>query len=576
MKKASFFLIVLFLFNSVLSQNLLPEQWKFSTGDDPQWADVSFNDSGWDEIIPGKNWESQGYGDYDGFAWYRVTFTVPSSLKEVAKKYGGFNLQLGKIDDVDFTYLNGALVGSNGKLPPDYETRWNVDRNYRIPEGMIAWGQPNILAIRVFDLTGGGGIYGFPIQLAVRGLSDFLSVELIFETSDHILKEIPEARLMVKFENRSRADLSGRVTVKVVSDFNEKIRDHEYETVLSRKAATLLSVAVPGLHPGFYTITVSFTGELAYKVQSFGFGYEPEQISSPPDARPDFMAFWERAKQELASVDPRFQMIRVDSLCTKQREVYLVEMHSLGDVLIRGWYSVPSAPGRYPAIMQVPGYSGQMLPEYVDYGDGIIGFGLNIRGHGNSRDDVDPGFPGFLFSGLDDKETYVYRGAYMDCIRGIDFLFSRPEVDTTRVGVEGASQGGGLTFAVAALDNTRIRAVAPQIPFLSDFPDYFKLAPWPANEFVEVIEMENRWTWDEVFNTLSYFDIRNLAGSIRAPLLMAVGMVDDVCPPHINFAAYNQVKSGKQYIVYPGVGHWVPEDFYIRRMAFFRETFGLK
>jgi len=163
----------------------------------------------------------------------------------------------------------------------------------------------------------------------------------------------------------------------------------------------------------------------------------------------------------------------------------------------------------------------------------------------------------------------------MDCVRGIDFLFSRPEVDTLRVAVEGGSQGGALTFATAALDNRRIMACVPQIPFLSDFPDYFRIAAWPANEFLEFIETEKKMPREKVYEVLSYFDIKNLAGRINAPLLMGVGLIDDVCPPHINFAAYNQVKSEKRYIVYPFAGHGLPEDFYIKRMAFFREKFGL-
>ena len=58
----------------------------------------------------------------------------------------------------------------------------------------------------------------------------------------------------------------------------------------------------------------------------------------------------------------------------------------------------------------------------------------------------------------------------------IDFLCSRPEVDVSRIAVEGASQGGALTFATAALNNDRIAVCAPQVPFLSDFRDYFKVA----------------------------------------------------------------------------------------------------
>jgi cephalosporin-C deacetylase-like acetyl esterase len=558
------------------TQNLLPETWKFMTGDDPAWASGSFDDSGWKDIIPGKTWEQQGYSNYDGFAWYRVTFIVPSGLKEVAKKYGGFTLELGKIDDVDFTYLNGELLEKSGELPPNYVTRWNEARNYRIPAGRINWDQPNTIAVRVFDFIGGGGIYGYPIQLSVRGLSDYLSIEPVFNEPDHILKEAQEVNLAVNLENGSRKVLSGKTTIRIVSDFNEEIFSDELDLSLNGKTTIPFSVSVPGIQPGFYNVLVTFSGELALKRQNFSFGYEPEKIISPPDPRPDFDSFWLRAKQELTAVDPRFMMIRIDSLCTAKRNIYLVEMHSLGDVLIRGWYSVPASPGKYPVIMQVPGYSGLMLPEHVDYGEDIIGFGLNIRGHGNSQDDINPGFPGFLFSGLQDKETYIYRGAYMDCVRGIDFLYSRPEVDTTRVAVEGSSQGGGLTFATAALDNTRIKVCVPQIPFLSDFEDYFQVATWPGSEFIGFVENESKMSWDEVFTTLSYFDIKNLSGWIKAPLIMGVGLVDDVCPPHINFAAYNQVCSEKQYIVYPYSGHAMPEEFYIRRMAFIREKFGLK
>jgi cephalosporin-C deacetylase-like acetyl esterase len=312
------------------------------------------------------------------------------------------------------------------------------------------------------------------------------------------------------------------------------------------------------------------------KAHNFNLGYEPEKIVSPADPQPDFDEFWQRAKAELAAVNPQFKMIRIDSLCTEKHNVFLVEMRSLGNALIRGWYQVPSKPGRYPAIMQVQGYSSTIVPSYVNYGDDIIGFGLNIRGHGNSTDDVNPGFPGYILTNLEDKEKYIYRGAYMDCVRAVDFLCSRPEVDASRIAVEGASQGGALTFATAALNNDRIAVCAPQVPFLSDFRDYFRVAVWPANEFIDLVENQKKLTWDQVFYTLSYFDIKNLAHLIRAPMIMGVGLMDEVCPPHINFAAYNLVTAEKRYIVYPEAGHGLPEDFYSAKMDWIRTKLGLK
>ncbi len=573
MKRFLYWLLVLTFTSQCFAQDLLPVQWKFKTGDDPSWASPSLNDAEWNSIAPGEVWERQGFPGYDGFAWYRATFVIPSTCRADAEEYGGFLLQLGKIDDVDYTYLNGEFLAGSGELPPNYISQWDVVRNYSIPAEKILWDQPNTLAVRVFDLNGDGGIYGEPILLTAHGPVEHILIEPIFTEPDRILKGSPDVVILITLTNTLHRPFEGTIGIHVVSDFSEDIFSQEEAVKLKTKKKASVSFIIPNPEPGFYKVFVSLKGASSTKKTSFMFGYEPEKIYSPPDPRPDFDDYWARAKRELKAVDPRFNMIRIDSLCTSRRNVYLVEMRSLGNILIRGWYSVPAAPGTYPAVMQVHGYSSVILPEYVDYGDDLIGFGLHIRGHGNSKDHVNPGFPGFLQHFIDDKEMYIYRGGYMDCVRGVDFLFSRPEVDTTRVAVEGASQGGALTFAIAALCNNRIRACAPQVPFLSDFEDYFKIASWPGNEFINLVVEQKKETWEDVYNTLSYIDIKNLAGWINAPMIMGVGLADDVCPPHINFAAYNQVKSEKQYIVYPESGHGLPEDFYFKKMAFIRKTF---
>jgi cephalosporin-C deacetylase-like acetyl esterase len=217
-----------------------------------------------------------------------------------------------------------------------------------------------------------------------------------------------------------------------------------------------------------------------------------------------------------------------------------------------------------------------MKPAWLVQDDDFVSFGLNIRGHGNSRDDVDPGFPGYLQDHLLDPECYIYRGAYMDCLRALDFMFSRPEVDTTRVVVEGGSQGGALSFATAALAPDRIRLCVPGVPFLSDFRDYFKVASWPGNEFVLFVNARAGLSWDRVFTTLSYIDIKNLAPLIKAPVLMSVGLLDDVCPPHINFAAYNNLTVPRKAIAYPYAGHGLPGENYAARMAWVREQLGMR
>jgi cephalosporin-C deacetylase len=574
-KKIFFPALAVMMINlSVNSQSIVPAEWKFLTGDKPEYADSSFYDYWWDNISPLTVWEKQGHAAYDGYAWYRVKVVIPRSMKKSAYKYDGLMLKLGKIDDADVTYFNGHLIGKTGSLPPDYVCAYDAPRAYLIPPEMVQWGKKNAVAVRVYDAGGDGGLYGGPVELTNRGNPDLIELNASFSEPDMILKGSQDVEIPVSLKSAFKKTYRGMLSLKIVTDMGEDVTTKYQEIAVKKNNTGLFTFKVRGLAPGFYKATAAVESKMGNKEHIFNFGYEPEKIISPADPQPDFAEFWEKAKAELKTVDPQFKMIRIDSLCTDKHNIYLVEMRSLGNALIRGWYQVPVKPGRYPAIMQVPGYGSTMVPSYVNYGDDIIGFGLNIRGHGNSKDDVE--FAGYLINNLEDKEKYVYRGAYMDCVRGVDFLCSRPEVDVTRIAVEGASQGGALTFATAALDNDRIAVCAPQVPFLSDFRDYFKVATWPANEFITDVEIEKKLTWDEAYYTLSYFDIKNLAPMIRAPLLMGVGLMDPTCPPHINFAAYNNVTSEKKYIVYPQAGHGLPQDFYNAKMDWIRTRFGMK
>ncbi len=574
MKKLSLLSLLLFaLIRLSFSQIEMPGRWKFQTGDDATWSQPTFDDSHWQSIDPLKSWEKQGFNGYDGYAWYRTKVFFPKKDEQRAGQFGGFLLHLGRIDDADMVWLNGVMIGSSGSFPPDYQSAWNATRRYSIPVEKIQWGRENSIAIRVYDGGGDGGLYGGPVEFRLAGLDEKLDLKAIFQSEDHILKGPVAKQLYLELSNALEQRLQGVLAAKIASDFGTQISDTVLRITLGKQQSQRIMLPLNNLKPGFYRVECSFQTEGYSRTEHFGFGVEPEKIVSPVDAQPDFALYWKQAKAELAAIDPHYRVVRLDSLCTKKREVFLVEMHSLGNVVVRGWYSVPAKKGVYPAVLLLPGYNTSIRPEDVNYGDDIIGFGLNIRGHGNSRDEINPGFPGFLLHGIADKQTYIYRGAFMDGTRALDFLFGRPEVDKKRIAVEGASQGGALTFAIAALNNDRVAVAVPQIPFLSDFPDYFKIAPWPANEFYHYVEQNEQLSIDNLLNTLSYVDIKNLAPLIKAPVLMPVGLVDEICPPHINFAAYNQLKSPKSYVVYPNLGHELPKEFNKRKMDFIRTVF---
>ncbi len=150
--------------------------WRFHPGDDPRYADPGYNDADWVTIRIGKPWERLGYKDLDGFAWYRVHFrwTGPKPCRPLA-------LLLGTVDDADQTWLNGVLVGATGRFPPHPQTASNLRRVYPLSWSLVRQGD-NVIAVRVYDEGGRGGIDGHPPRLddlqallMTLPLKDFLS-----------------------------------------------------------------------------------------------------------------------------------------------------------------------------------------------------------------------------------------------------------------------------------------------------------------------------------------------------------------------------------------------------------------
>ncbi|MBL7904667.1 MAG: acetylxylan esterase [Bacteroidales bacterium] len=566
------YLILLILFPLFLhSQNLLTAQWKFSTGDNPEWKKVAFDDSRWVDAVAGTPWENWGFANYDGFGWYRVKIEIPVSMKKEASRSGGLTLKLARIDDVDFTYFNGTLIGQNGDVPPAYECRYDADRKYLIPLKLIRWGELNTIAVRVYDDGGGGGIYGDEISLEIAGKSELFRITPVIADEDRVFTNIGQLDIPVELKNNNKSSIEGNFRIVVINDFSDTIAISTSAVTLQRKSSVIRNHTFIKPLPGIYRVTASFSSSGFSSQTKFNLAVEPEKMSSSATCPPDFQEFWDETKRQLSAIDPKYRLIKADSLSTGKRDCYIVEMQSFGNVKVRAYLLTPKKPGKYPAVLTVQGYSSVLQSNWTFPDDDVVSLGLNIRGHGNSRDDVNPGFPGYLIEGIEDKNDYIYRGAYMDCVRAVDFLFSRPEVDTTRVAVEGGSQGGALSFVTAALCGKRIIAAVPEVPFLSDFPDYMKVAQWPASEWNTYAEAHPEFGMQGILNTLSYFDISNLAPMITASVYMAVGLMDETCPPRINFAAYNKLKSEKKYTVHPTMGHGLTNEARELKYQFLRE-----
>jgi len=155
--------------------------------------------------------------------------------------------------------------------------------------------------------------------------------------------------------------------------------------------------------------------------------------------------------------------------------------------------------------------------------------------------------------GLDSKENFYYRGGFCDVVRALDFVCTLEKADTSRIYCFGQSQGGALTLIAGSLDH-RMKLLAPSVPFLNDWKDYAKIVEWPVWEMMEAAEIQGI-DKEVMFEMLRYFDVKNFTDRITCPVLMAFGLQDPICPPHTNFAAYNQIKAPKEYMCLYTCGH---------------------
>ena len=394
-------------------------------------------------------------------------------------------------------------------------------------------------------------LFGAALQAQSEARPD-IQVQLTPLVADGVFVDGKLVGIKATLQNSSDQARQGRLTWKLYAE------DTLIDQAASRQevAATGDTVVVGEFKPpdpGFYFVECCFEspGEVA-AVGRMRVGVDPEQIERPLTARWDLENFWREVLGDLRKVKPQYKVTHQPTGSDADRDLYLVEMRSLGDVRVRGWLQVPKKAGPHATLLRVPGYSADMRPTGGD-ADMVV-FSFNIRGHGNSQDDVSGKVEDYWVRGLDDKQSYFYRGAYADCIRAVDYLCTREDVDQDRLVIWGASQGGGMSWMTAALD-PRIDACIADIPWLADWVGYFRLTDWP--EMNNWVAARPERAWQSTYETLSYFDTMNMAGRITCPVLMRVGLQDRICPPSTSFATYNRITGPKQFVIYPTAGHGI-------------------
>lgn len=263
----------------------------------------------------------------------------------------------------------------------------------------------------------------------------------------------------------------------------------------------------------------------------------PEHHHSTVRRPDDFDEFWADLLGQLDDVAPAATFEHLPHRSTSTVDTYDVHYDGIDGVRIAGWYCTPRhLPPPYPGLLLLPGYVSEPDIPKVWADRGYAALGVAPRGKLRSHAQYNPGTPGLLTHNLVDRNTYGYRGFYLDAVRAAEVVAARPEVDPHRLGVHGSSQGGSLAIVTAALRPELVRCASAGAPYLCGILDAAGLTRSQPYEEINDYLRAYPERIDQVRETVEYFDGINFAPAIRAPMQVYIGLEDDVCPPETGYA----------------------------------------
>jgi cephalosporin-C deacetylase-like acetyl esterase len=315
--------------------------------------------------------------------------------------------------------------------------------------------------------------------------------------------------------------------------------------------------------PGFFRVIVwAYVNGKRYEGLATA-GFEPEKITPVGKEPADFDAFWTKAIADARKVNLDPVMTLVPERCTSEANVYHINFQNdKPGSRIYGMLAIPKKPGKYPALLKVPGggvyrYGGDTRIA----ASGIITLEIGIHGIPVNLDpqvytDLSNGaLSNYYTIRMNNRDGFYFKRVYLGCVKAVDFIYMLPEFDGKNIAVTGQSQGGMLSIVTAALDK-RIEYLAPIYPGGCDNARYLvkKTILSPSSyRYMEAKPGE--------IETLGYFDVVNFAKRITIPGFYSWGYNDVVCTPTSMYAAYNGITATKELHIYQETGHWTyPEE----------------
>jgi len=380
----------------------------------------------------------------------------------------------------------------------------------------------------------------------------------------------------VEVKNGLKENQEGTLSYKVLGFDDKEISGSSINVKINKQSTKNFDLKVPGQEAGFYKVQIMINVSEYDDTIRRVVGVDPKKIKSNTPKPADFDSFWQNTKQELGKIPGQFRMTEQPNLEKDNTSVYLVECKSLGNITVRGWLTIKKnrkPKEKFPVWLVVPGYGGVGVKPIFGSTD-IAVLSFNVRGQGNSSDVIHTSKVGYLTTDIESRNKYIYRGAIMDCIRGMDFICSRPELDSTNVIISGGSMGGYLAIAAASLD-PRIKLCSANNPVFCDYRTLEGNKDWPMSDFVKYSKAR-RFPMEKIFATLDYFDLKNFSNNLKCKSLIGISLLDNLAPPANEYSMLNNIPDGKyKLFVYPNLAHEVPPSLFTYLSNWMMDEFGV-
>lgn len=366
---------------------------------------------------------------------------------------------------------------------------------------------------------------------------------------------------------------SGVFSYTVSTDDDVLIRKDSMAVNLEPRTTKRVHIEIAPLKACFYKICFAAKFSDYSDTLKRVFGINADNIRSAYAKPADFDQFWVRTKKELAAIPPNFKMTEQKDMEKEGEQVYLVEMQSLGNVTVKAWLTLPKdrkPKEKFPVYIQLPDYGSEMQPAHGMTSFAVLS--LNVRG--NSRDTVHAGRRDYITYNLEDKDKYIYRGAIMDGVRLLDFVYAHQEMfDTGSVFVTGAGQGGYLTLCLAGIDQ-RVSICEAENPGYTDLKAPYYKNKWPVTAFKSYAVAKNA-KFETLMDNFEYFNLKNFAGNIKCNVIIGIGLLDELTPPANALAMYNTIKTTKKLFIYPNLGHEVANELMSFKIRWMMDNLGM-